>query len=357
LIFKEVWINYGGGKEDGRLGIASLRLQVYNYMNSWGGSREMILKQLNERVKGIGFAAGSYLLWGILPVYWKLLQNVPSLEILAHRVFWSFIFLLALLIITWKLQPFLNEAREVTRQPQKVLSIFIAAIMLNLNWFLYIWAVNHNHLIQTSLGYYINPLVSVLLGIFFLQERLSLWQLLAFFLAVVGVSSLTIQYGAFPWLSVWLALTFGVYGLFKKVINLGAITGLTLETLITCVFALAYLVYVGNTGNAAFTFSLSPTTLLLLGAGVVTATPLLLFGAGARRLPLFIVGFLQYISPTMGLLLGVFVYHEPFTKGHLMSFAVIWAGLILFSLSRTPMLMAIEKKIMKAKRAKDPVSY
>jgi chloramphenicol-sensitive protein RarD len=200
---------------------------------------------------------------------------------------------------------------------------------------------------ETSLGYYINPLVSVLLGIFFLKERLSLWQLFAFFLAIVGVLSLTLQYGDFPWVALTLALSFGVYGLFKKVINIGSITGLTLETLVTCVFALAYLGYVYNTGNGAFKLSLSPTTLLLIGAGAVTATPLILFAAGTRRLPLFVIGFLQYISPTMGLLLGIFIYHEPFTRGHLISFAVIWAGLIVFSLSRIPLLVGIEEKIMK----------
>jgi chloramphenicol-sensitive protein RarD len=316
----------------------------------------MLLKERNERANGMGFAAGAYMLWGILPVYWKLLQHVASLEILAHRVLWSVIFLLILIIISRKLRPFLGEVREITRQPRKMLGIIIAAIMLNLNWFLYIWAVNHNHIIQTSLGYYINPLVSVLLGIFFLKERLSLWQLFAFFLAIVGVLSLTVQYGAFPWLSLTLAISFGLYGLLKKVINIGSITGLTLETLVTSIFALAYLGYVYNTGNGAFQLSLSPTTLLLIGAGAVTATPLLLFAAGAKRLPLFVVGFLQYISPSMGLLLGIFVYNEPFTRGHLMSFGVIWVGLLIFSLSRTSLLVGIEARMINKMRANSSIS-
>ncbi|PKM75816.1 MAG: EamA family transporter RarD [Firmicutes bacterium HGW-Firmicutes-15] len=306
----------------------------------------MIFKERNERANGIGFAAGAYLLWGILPVYWKLLQNVSSIEVLAHRVIWSFIFLLIILIITRKLQPFLSEVREITRLPRKMLGIIITTIMINLNWFLYIWAVNQNHIIQTSLGYYINPLVSVLLGIFFLKERLSLWQLFAFLLAIVGVSSLTLQYGAFPWVALTLAISFGLYGLLKKVINIGSITGLTLETLVSCIFALAYLGYVYNTGNGAFKLSLSPTTLLLIGAGAVTATPLILFAAGARRLPLFVIGFLQYISPTIGLILGIFIYHEPFTRGHLISFVVIWGGLIIFSLARMPLLVGLEEKII-----------
>ncbi len=317
----------------------------------------MMLKRSNEHANGVGFAAGAYLMWGILPVYWKLLQNVSSLQILAHRVIWAVVFLMFLLIISGKMQAFFDEVKGIVRQPRKMLTICIAAVVLNLNWFLYIWAVNHNHIIQTSLGYYINPLVSVLLGILFLKERLSFWQLVAFFLAIVGVLSLTLQYGTFPWVSLSLAITFGLYGLFKKVVNIGSITGITLETMVTSVFALAYLGYVDNTGNGAFQLAWSSTTLLLMGGGVVTATPLILFAAGARRLPLFVIGFLQYISPSMALLLGIFAYHEPFTRGHLMSFGVIWTGLLLFSLSRTPLLVGLEEKIIKQIRSRDSVSY
>jgi len=292
----------------------------------------------NERVKGIGFAAGAYLLWGILPVYWKQLQGVSSLQVLGHRVVWSLVFLLMLLVITGGLTGFTSEVRDVFRQPRKVFFIIVAAIMLNFNWGLYIWAVNDNRIIQTSLGYYINPLVSVLLGMLFLRERLSFWQWVAFFLAAGGVVYLTFQSHELPWVSLSLAVTFGFYGLLKKVINIGAITGLTLETAFASVFALAYLLYINSTGNGAFHLDLSTTTLLLMGAGVVTATPLILFGAGARRLPLYAVGFLQYISPTIALILGVLAYHEPFSHAHLMSFAVIWIGLVVFSLANTRLL-------------------
>ncbi|MEQ8201732.1 MAG: EamA family transporter RarD [Syntrophomonadaceae bacterium] len=301
----------------------------------------------NRRGAGIGYAAGAYLLWGILPVYWKLLQQVSPLQILAHRIVWAFVFLLSLLLITRKFNGFWNETRQIARQPRKVAAVFVAALTLNINWGTYIWAVNNNHIIQTSLGYYINPLISVMLGILFLKERLSLWQLAAFILAAVGVFSLTLQYGAFPWLSILLAATFGLYGLFKKMANAGSITGLTLETLLTCSFALPYLAYAANSGSSQFGFNLSTTSLLLIGGGVVTATPLILFAAGAKRLPLFVVGFLQYISPTIALLLGVFVYHEPFTQGHLLSFAVIWLGLLLFSLSRTKVLVSMEEKMVR----------
>ncbi len=304
-------------------------------------------RQDNEKYRGIIFAGGAYILWGILPVYWKLLQNVPAVEVLAHRIVWSVIFLWGLLAVNGKAKAFLIEVKELARCPRTLLGIFITGLILNLNWGTYIWAVNHDHIIQTSLGYYINPLVSVLLGMLFLQERLSLWQLVAFFLAAAGVLSLTLQYGAFPWVAIVLAITFGLYGLFKKTIKIGAVTGLTLETMLTSVFAIFYLIYLNRIGSGAFHFTLSANTVFLSGAGVVTAIPLLLFGAGARRLPLFVIGFLQYISPTMTLLLGVFVYHEPFSRGHLLSFAIIWSGLLLFSLAKTRILAALEDKIIK----------
>ncbi|KUG03518.1 rard protein [hydrocarbon metagenome] len=306
----------------------------------------MKFKPDNEKYQGIIFAGGAYILWGILPVYWKLLQTVPALEVLAHRIVWSVIFLWVLLAITRKGSAFFTEIKGLARCPRTILGILVTGLILNLNWGTYIWAVNHDHIIQTSLGYYINPLVSVLLGIIFLHERLSLWQMLAFLLAAAGVLSLTIQYGAFPWIAVILALSFGLYGLFKKLTNLGSITGLTLETMLTSIFAISYLIYINIAGTGAFHLSFSAAPLLLCGAGIVTAIPLLLFGAGARRLPLFLIGFLQYISPTMTLLLGVFVYHEPFTRGHLISFTVIWIGLIVFSLARTPILAGLEDKIL-----------
>ena len=300
----------------------------------------------SDQGAGVGYAVGAYLLWGILPVYWKLLQHVPPLQILAHRIFWAFVFLLSLLLLTGNLTGFWRETRQIAGQPRKLAAVGVAAIILNINWGTYIWAVNNNHIVQTSLGYYINPLVSVLLGILILKERLSLWQLAAFVLAAVGVFSLTLQFGTFPWIAIVLALTFGLYGLFKKTVDIGSVTGLTLETLLTCSFALPYLFCVSNIGSSQFGFHLSSTNLLLMGAGAVTATPLVLFAAGAKRLPLFAIGFLQYISPTIALLLGVLVYHEPFTQGHLLSFGIIWIGLLLFSLSRTKLFIRMEEKII-----------
>lgn len=306
----------------------------------------MNLRQNQEQVKGIIFGFSAYALWGILPLYWKLLQTVSSTEILAHRVVWAFVFLLLILAGTGKFSSFINEVKAIVNQPKKIASILFATIMLNLNWFTYIWAVNHNHVIESSLGYYINPLMSVLLGIFFLKERLSLWQAAAFILAALGVLSLTLQYGSFPWISFLLAITFAIYGLFKKVINISSINGLTLETLLSFFGGLPYLIYLFSHSSSAFQFNLSATTLLLIGAGAVTATPLLLFAASTRRLPLFAIGFLQYVSPTTSLILGVMVFHEPFTTGHLLSFMIIWMGLIVFSLSRTSPFMKLEEKIL-----------
>ncbi|MGI6469375.1 MAG: EamA family transporter RarD [Syntrophomonadaceae bacterium] len=303
-----------------------------------------ILKS-NQSALGVGYVTGAYLLWGILPVYWKLLQNVPPVQILAHRIVWAFGFLLALLLVTGKFVAFCNEAVQIARQPRKMATVFVVAVILNLNWLTYIWAVNNDHIVQTSLGYYINPLVSIMLGVVILKERLSMWQLIAFLLAAAGVLNLTVQYGAFPWVAMVLAVTFGLYGLFKKMVNIGSITGLTLETLLTCTFAMPYLAYVIHTGSSSFGFSLAPVNLLLMGAGAVTAIPLVLFAAGTKRLPLVTVGFLQYISPTMTLLLGVMVYHEPFTRGHLLSFGLIWVGLLLFSLSQTRVFESLEDKI------------
>ena len=303
-----------------------------------------ILKH-SQSASGIGYIACAYLMWGILPVYWKLLQNVPPLQILAHRIAWAFAFLLALLLVTGKFKAFCDETVQIARQPRKMATVFVVAVILNLNWLTYIWAVNSDHIVQTSLGYYINPLVSVLLGVIVLKERLSMWQLIAFLLAAAGVFSLTVQYGAFPWVAIVLAVTFGLYGLFKKMVNIGSITGLTLETLLTCTFAVPYIAYVIHTGSSSFGFSLAPVNLLLMGAGAVTAIPLVLFAAGTKLLPLVAVGFLQYISPTITLLLGVMVYHEPFTRGHLLSFGFIWVGLLLFSLSRTRLFVRLEDKI------------
>jgi chloramphenicol-sensitive protein RarD len=222
-------------------------------------------------------------------------------------------------------------------------------MLISINWFMYIWAVNTDQMIEASLGYYINPLVSVLLGMVFLKERLSLLQYISFAFAGIGVLIMTISYGQFPWIALTLAISFGLYGLAKKLIKVDSAVGLALETLVVMPLAAIYIGYLMIQGtNSLFAGSMS-TTLLLAGAGAATAVPLLFFAKGAQRIPLATLGILQYIAPTLTLILGVFVYHETFSSVHLLAFTFIWSALILYSLSRTKMAAALTVKWKKEK--------
>lgn len=305
----------------------------------------MIIKQPNDNVIGTASAVGAYLLWGFMPIYWKLINQVPSFESLAHRIIWSFFLMLLILLAAKKIRT--TFCQEVRMHPQKGLGIIIMAGVISLHWFTWIWAVNNNHVVETSLGYYINPLVSVMLGIIFLKEKLSFWQMFSFFLALVGVLIMTVKFGAVPWVALVLALTFGLYGLFKKKVKLGAITGLTLETMMIMPFAFAFLWHVYRSGNGSFGFDAPDISILLMGTGIVNAIPLLLFASSANRLPLSVVGFLQYIEPTILLFLAVFLYHEPFTSVHLVSFVFIWIALIIFALAKTQLFIQLEHLIFK----------
>jgi chloramphenicol-sensitive protein RarD len=228
-----------------------------------------------------------------------------------------------------KWRPFIIECRVIIRDKRKLLGITFASIIISLNWLTYIWAVNADHVVQASLGYYINPLFSVLLGIIFLKETLTRRQILSVILAAAGVIYLTISYGVFPWISLALAITFGLYGLLKKTVDIPAMFGLTVETLIVTPLALIYLAFLPEQAFD-FHFFFSGINLLLMGAGIATAIPLLLFAAGAKTIPLAMVGFLQYFAPTIMLLLGVFLYDEPFTSAHLVAFGLIWIALIVY---------------------------
>ncbi|MFZ3579021.1 EamA family transporter RarD [Virgibacillus sp. DJP39] len=284
---------------------------------------------LTDEKSGIIYTACAYLLWGFLPIYWKLIQNVPAGEILAHRIVWSFLFMIAVTLVMRKGKAFIKECKLIVRDKKKLIGISLASVMISINWLTYIWAVNSDHVIQASLGYYINPLVSILLGIIVLKETLTQRQLLSFILAGIGVIYLTFSYGVFPWVSLLLAFSFGFYGLLKKMVDIGAMFGLAIETMIVTPIAL---IYVSLFSENIFTKSAisSDTNLLLIGAGVVTAIPLLLFASGAKKIPLSMVGFLQYIAPTIMLVLGVFVYHETFSISHLISFILIWIALIIY---------------------------
>ena len=292
-------------------------------------------EQGRERLTGIMSAAGAYLLWGILPVYWKQLTQVPAYEILAHRIIWSFFFMFAVILATRSFRVFLTETVQLGRNPRKLAGLIIASVLISANWLIYIWAVNENRVVETSLGYYINPLVNVLLGIIVLKEKLSLWQGVSCGLAATGVLIMAVNFGAVPWVSLSLAFTFAFYGMCKKILGLSAITSTTLETLVVSPVAAAYLLILARHGSGAFGFTGQTTTWLLVGAGAVTATPLLLFAGGANRLSLSLLGFTQYLSPTITLVIGVVIYHEPFTQVHMLAFGFIWLALAVFSLAKT----------------------
>jgi chloramphenicol-sensitive protein RarD len=281
----------------------------------------------NVAAAGLGYGVLAYLIWGFFPVYFKALGGVPALQVVCHRIVWSVLFLW--IIIIWR--GGWRTVRDAFRDRRAVALLTVSALLIATNWLVFIIAVGHAQVIQSSLGYFITPFVSVLLGFFFFQERLRRLQLLSLVLAAIGVLLLTIQYGRFPWVALILALTFGSYGLFRKIVTVDSLTGLTVETLILGPLALAYLLYVSWHGNGAFLTMGAQTTFLILLAGVVTAVPLLLFASAARRLRLATIGFLQYITPTMHFLLAVLLYKEPFTQAHLASFLFIWGGLCCYS--------------------------
>lgn len=285
-------------------------------------------------MKGIITVIFAYLIWGILPVYWKTLAHVSSEEILYSRIIWAFI-LTTIFVIAMRQGPYLvSDVKMLWKQQKQFWLLFLASVLISGNWFIYIWAVNHNHLVQTSLGYYMNPLVSVLLGVFFLKETLSIFEKIAFVLALIGVLSLTIYYGGLPWIAIVLALSFAFYGLIKKQIPLHATRGLAIETFFVMPIALIAYIPLFQRHEAFIVNDSMQTTVLLIGTGIATALPLILFAKGAQQIPLYMVGFLQYIAPTMMLILGVIVYGEAFSKVEFMSFFFIWLALIVFALSK-----------------------
>jgi chloramphenicol-sensitive protein RarD len=289
---------------------------------------------LSDNQKGVIWATGAYILWGVLPIYWKWLQHVPSAEILTSRVLWAFLFTLIIVVIMGKFSTLRSDLSALWKNKKTFWSLFSASFLITGNWFLYIWAVNSNHMVETSLGYYINPLISVLFGIFFLKEKLTKAQLVAFFIAAIGVLILTISYGRFPWVAFTLAISFALYGLMKKTIKLDALRGLTIETLFVMPIALVFYLYLFIDGEAILLHDSFQTDFLLILTGVATAIPLLLFTKGAQNIPLYMVGFLQYIAPTCMLFLGVVIYDESFKFVDMIAFSFIWFALIVFTTSK-----------------------
>ncbi|MFC5552178.1 EamA family transporter RarD [Massilia aerilata] len=276
---------------------------------------------------GILSAASAFLCWGLFPLYFHAIGEVPPMQILAHRMLWSLLFLLIVLAVrrqwAWL---------AIVRRPRVFGSFVASAVLLSVNWLIYIWAVNNNHVIEASLGYFINPLVNISLGYLLLKERLRPAQWAAIAVAALGVAWLTWQAGTVPWIALALAVSFGGYGLLRKTAALGALEGLSFETMVLFPVAAAYVVWLTMHGQNAFINTGSTSTqLLLMAAGPITAIPLLLFASGARQIPLSVLGLLQYLSPTLQFLLGVWLFHEPFTPDRLVGFALIWAALALFA--------------------------
>ena len=307
---------------------------------------------MEAQKRGMIYATSAYMMWGILPLYWKLIDDVPAEEILARRIVWAFIFMLFVLFICKRFGQFTNEFVQLFKRPKLFMSLTIASILISGNWFVYIWAVNHNHVIEASLGYYINPLVSILLGTLVLKEKLNFWQYIAVGLAAFGVTILTVRYGSIPWIAISLACTFGLYGLSKKLLDYDSMIGLTMETMLVTPIALVYLGMLGAKGISSFGTVSITSTLLLAGAGIVTALPLLYFAKGTKLIPLSMIGFLQYIAPTISLVLGIFVFHEHFTTAHMLAFFFIWIALFLFSIAKTKFMLNKQPKFIKNKSAK-----
>ncbi|MGD2037939.1 MAG: EamA family transporter RarD [Desulfobacterales bacterium] len=282
----------------------------------------------SRTIFGMVYASSAFLIWGISPIYWKMMRVVPAFEIILHRIVWSFILLLPLMIILRRWQEFVDALKNY----RTLLILLFTAMIVGGNWLLYIWAVNNDYLLQASLGYYINPLVNVVLGMVFLKERLRLLQIVAVMLATAGVIYLTVYFGAFPWIALTLAVTFGFYGLIRKVAPVGSLVGLTVETLLLSIPALVYIVYLDIQGQGSiFRVSLK-LDLLLVGCAPVTAIPLLLFTLGARRLYLSTMGLLQYIAPSCMFILAVFLFREPFAMAQVVTFILIWTALAIYSM-------------------------
>ena len=276
---------------------------------------------------GVLLGLTAYLIWGSFPVFFKALEGAAPLEIVCHRIFWSLVFLFILVACRRQL----GQVGTTLKNRQVLLTLCGSTLLIATNWLVFIYAVQHGEVLQSSLGYFITPLLSILLGFLFLRERLNRWQMFSVLLALIGVLNLTLHHGQVPWIALLLAVSFGLYGLLRKVARVEAMIGLTVETLLLGPFALAYIVYLTTQQESSFLVGTLRLDLLLPLSGVVTAIPLLLFVAAARRLQLATIGFLQYITPTLHFILAVGLYNETFTRGHLISFLFIWAGLGIYS--------------------------
>jgi len=294
------------------------------------------------RYSGIIAASCAYIIWGVLPIYWKALQTVPALEILCHRMTWSLLVTLGIILFARRTAAFRHALAD-----RRNLAIFGAsALLLAVNWLIYIWAVNAGYILEASLGYFINPLISVVFGVFFFKERLRPGQIAALVLVAVGVLYLTVYYGRFPWIALSLSVTFAIYGLLHKMSSLPSMDALGIEVLLFFLPAAAYLFFVESAGSGAFLGGTTTTALLLVGAGVVTTLPLLLFGFATHKIPLSTLGLLQYMAPTINFFIGILLYHEEFPRQRMIGFTIIWTALALYLAEGTIRRVRVRRAVL-----------
>ncbi len=283
----------------------------------------------NKELVGIFYTISAFVIWGVLPLFWKLLIKINSLEITAHRIFWAFIFFLSLNIIRKKK----NDIFSLVKEKKKILLIAVSSFLLGANWFLFVWAVNHDRVVEASMGYYINPIFSIVLGMIFLREKLKKIQILAFLLATTGVIIIIVGYGKVPWVAIGLTLLFGFYGLTKKVSKVDSLISLNLETLF--MLPIVFYILIDSRIRAMEIIPLNSFyyLLLLIIGGILTAIPIYFFSQGAKLIKLSYIGFFQYIAPSLNLIIGIFIFKESFTPIHFISFLFIWTSLVIFILS------------------------
>jgi chloramphenicol-sensitive protein RarD len=298
----------------------------------------------SEHSLGLIFGVGSYVLWGLFPLYWPLLQPANPLEIVSHRAVWTLVFCLIVLALSKQL----HSTIAIVKKPKIMAGLFLTTILVSINWLTYIWATNNGHVVEAALGYYINPLIIIAFGVLLLREKMRPLQWLAVGIAAIGVTILTIDYGRLPWVAISLALSWGTYGLVKKKLDLGALNGLAIETLISLIPYAGYLIYLGNQGTGQF--GQKPgLTILLISAGAVTAIPLLLFNGSTTRLPYSTIGLLQYITPTIQFSIGVWIRHEDMPAARWIGFVVIWLALLALATDLVRSSRAVDNGVTQGK--------
>ena len=295
---------------------------------------------MSKNKLGLLFGVSAYVLWGMFPLYWPLLEPANALEIVSHRAVWTLVFCFIVLTATKALRSTL----ATLSRPTVAVKLFLSSLLISINWLVYIWATNNEHVVEASLGYYINPLIIIGFGVIFLKEKMRALQWAAVSIATLGVLVLTFDYGRLPWIALALAVSWGSYGLIKKQLGLGALEGLAIETFISSFFYLAYLIYIGNQGTGQFGQSWGLTA-LLISAGAVTAIPLLLFNGSTNRLPFTTIGLLQYITPTLQFSIGVWVLNEDMPTARWIGFLIIWAALVTLAFDLIKSSRAVDNSV------------